>query len=102
MDPSAFIANSVLDWAHDAGCPADLVVSRITASKLGGGGYKHQQAEDTSRCRHFGTSWASNQYTRPFDQGNASRVAIADGEGFFLNFEPSAEPAAFGPRPRSR
>lgn len=98
MDPTAFIANSVLGWSHDASCTDDYQVSRPSASKLGGGGYKHQEADDT-RCRHFGTSWTSARYTRPFDQGNTGRVPIANEEGFFLNFDAGAEPATFAQAP---
>jgi PKD repeat protein len=98
MNPSTFIANSHLEWAHDAFCADDYEVRRVSANRLGSGGYKHREASG-DRCRHFGSSYGSDQYTRPFDAGKPGREPIANEEGFFLDFDESTEPTSFAQVP---
>jgi hypothetical protein len=90
MDPGTFVAKSALKWAHDTGCDDHTVVNegKVSASKLGSGGYQHQQSYRSGvlqRCKDSGTYYKSNWYTRPHDD-SPFKVNDQKDEGFYLDF----------------
>jgi hypothetical protein len=100
MNPYTFIDSSKLVWAHDNACPNDFEVQDVDAALLGSGGYDHRQAKSPFQlCRHYGSRYRTNDYTRPFDGDHPARENIADEEGFYLDFDTDDEPDTFGPHP---
>ena len=105
MTPGTFIANSDLEWGHDDPCEVDFRVLTVDAADLGAGDYRHRAAKidlggrTGPRCKgHLSGWWNSDQLTRPYD-GSPQRVAIDDEEGFYLNFDQSADQTSFTPVP---
>lgn len=84
MATSTFLAHSRLRWSHDGGCPDHQLagIGQVDASRLGSGGYTHRQ--ENVICQHSGSSWASDQFTRPRQDGGTD-----GGEGFFLDLDNS-------------
>jgi hypothetical protein len=88
MNAESFIRNSSLRWHHDSGCRDHQIAARgdVGQRRLGRGGYRHQLTD--LLCRHHGTRFRSNQYTRPRDDN------VAGGEGFFLDLDNTARGGA--------
>jgi PKD domain len=102
MNPVTFVDGANLQWAHDHGCDNDFVVENPIADLLGQPNeYEHRVDRGVfPRCgRHSGRHYDSQDYTRPFDDGNPERENIAGEEGFYLDFDEGSEPDAFSPVP---